>query len=898
MKMLKPTPSAGRKGLAVLLALAASVWSSHAAEVTAKRTDDFVDSMGINIKFNRGAYDNNVQVVKDRLEELGIWHYRDGLNNVNDSGTYRSYYQDLYDDLGYKGLFIWGPWENQGRTGPQAVGAAKKGLDYIAYISGPNEPDLFWSSNYDNDSSTNFWEEVFNYQNSMYDALKADPLTASIPVTTPPFSHYSEHQYLGNVGYVKADNIAWHWYGGQGHPDKPEVSTAVAAVRNGINSGEFDNGEMLTTESGHNSWKTAKPGNSNPNAVSERAQMRYNIRILADQFRRGIKRTYLHQLLDLGNDPNNYNDAWGIVRLDANRTPKPAFTAWAEMVDLFRERTWNASTKTWSIPNFTPGSLDYTITGNTNAVRDLLLQKSDGTFYLLVWVARPSWDIPNDTDTTVSRDIDLNFVEPFPGLKRYQFNDGTGAMEEKSITANVDNTTWSFKAQDSLSIVEIPSTLAGNFGVKLNTGGGTVVGWSDETGGNTFSTTSSINTSASGTAPEGVYQSEVWGDPFGYTFAGLEANEHYNVRLHFAEIFATSAGSRVFDAQLNGATVVDNLDIFARVGKDFGFMRSFSAKADANGEIDVDFAASVDNAKISGIEVLDTEGVLRIEAEHYDAASDNESGNVGTAGVFSGPADIEATSDAGGGYNVGWTKSGEWLDYNLGHLPNGVYDINLRLASANSGRSVGVSFNGGASVGSVNAPSNGWQSFETKTIAGVSLGGNTTMRVSIIDDGMNLNWIELVPVISDVGSDIDAAEFDADSDADRNADPVTDESTHIGFIPYRTSNYTWVRYNSWDFSSGASSFTVTAATGTKGGTLELVVDSDNDPAGGTVIGSVAIRSSSDVSGGSGGWSDYKSFTTNSITGEVNGNLFLVFKAAAFSDSSKNYLFDVATIRFD
>ena len=58
--------------------LAVVVLPVSAGDVTAKKADDFVDSMGINIKLDRSVYNNNWSQVKSRFQELGIWHYRDG----------------------------------------------------------------------------------------------------------------------------------------------------------------------------------------------------------------------------------------------------------------------------------------------------------------------------------------------------------------------------------------------------------------------------------------------------------------------------------------------------------------------------------------------------------------------------------------------------------------------------------------------------------------------------------------------------------------------------------------------------------------------------------------------------------------------------------------------------
>jgi hypothetical protein len=43
-------------------------------------------------------------------------------------------------------------------------------------------------------------------------------------------------------------------------------------------------------------------------------------------------------------------------------------------------------------PAFTPGRLAYRLSGDTDGLRHLLLQKADGRFWLVLWVEKPSWD--------------------------------------------------------------------------------------------------------------------------------------------------------------------------------------------------------------------------------------------------------------------------------------------------------------------------------------------------------------------------------------------------------------------------------------------------------------------------------------------------------------------------
>ncbi len=124
-------------------------------------------------------------------------------------------------------------------------------------------------------------------------------------------------------------------------------------------------------------------------------------------------------------------------------------------------------------------------------------------------------------------------------------------------------------------------------------------------GGTTASTTSAIDTSGvSNPAPQAVYQSERYGN-FTYTFPNLQAGASYTVRLHFAEFYWSNAGQRVFNVSINGTQVLSNFDIIAAAGaKNKAIVRQFSAAANGSGQIVIQFSTVVDNAKASGIEIL------------------------------------------------------------------------------------------------------------------------------------------------------------------------------------------------------------------------------------------------------------------------------------------------------
>ena len=157
-----------------------------------------------------------------------------------------------------------------------------------------------------------------------------------------------------------------------------------------------------------------------------------------------------------------------------------------------------------------------------------------------------------------------------------------------------------------------PTPITNGSGYAVNAGGTAVGSFAaDElfSGGSTYATTASIDTSAvTNAAPQGVYQTERYGN-FSYTFPNLKAGAQYTVRLHEAEIYWSSSGQRSFNVAINGQQVLSNFDIYAAAGgADKAIVEQFTATADSNGQIAIQFTSVKDNAKVDGIEILASSG--------------------------------------------------------------------------------------------------------------------------------------------------------------------------------------------------------------------------------------------------------------------------------------------------
>lgn len=114
-------------------------------------------------------------------------------------------------------------------------------------------------------------------------------------------------------------------------------------------------------------------------------------------------------------------------------------------------------------------------------------------------------------------------------------------------------------------------------------------------GGKMYGTGAAI----AGTSDATLYQSERYAMS-AYKFD--VPNGAYEVALRFAEIYWTRAGGRVFSVQIEGATVLANLDLFSVAGVNVAYNRIFTVNV-SDGVLNITFSASADSPKVSAIRV-------------------------------------------------------------------------------------------------------------------------------------------------------------------------------------------------------------------------------------------------------------------------------------------------------
>jgi len=106
----------------------------------------------------------------------------------------------------------------------------------------------------------------------------------------------------------------------------------------------------------------------------------------------------------------------------------------------------------------------------------------------------------------------------------------------------------------------------------------------------------------------------------------------------------------------------------------------------------------------------------------------------------------EGTTDTGGGLNVGYADTGDWLAYyNVNFPTSGNYIIEYRVASAVSGGRLSSDLSAGTiQLGAVNVPNTGgWQNWQTITQTVNVNAGTYNFGIYVQNTGFNLNWFRI-----------------------------------------------------------------------------------------------------------------------------------------------------------
>ena len=212
---------------------------------------------------------------------------------------------------------------------------------------------------------------------------------------------------------------------------------------------------------------------------------------------------------------------------------------------------------------------------------------------------------------------------------------------------------------------------------------------------------------------------------YGYGF-GASANQG----ISYANIVAQYPGAENLDQvgntiYYNGIPTIKQKTTFAI--QNAGGVMIWELSQDATGAKSLLTAV---NQVITGSQPPTGTGTL-IQAENYSSMS----------GV-----QTEPTTDTGGGLNVGYADTADWMAYsNINFPTSGSYVIEYRVASAVNGARISSDLNAGTiQLGAVNVPNTGgWQNWQTITQTVNVNAGTYNFGIYIQSSGVNINWFRI-----------------------------------------------------------------------------------------------------------------------------------------------------------
>jgi len=400
-------------GLTWLLVMTPGAMSTP---VKAREADSFIESIGVaaHINYIAGS-DEFYNIVKPALGELGVRYVRDG----GSSKEFKESVREVYRDYGIKFTLVIDPRDGySGLSVPQDIILPLLGA--VVAVEGPNEWDVNERLTY---KGSNFPDGVRRFQNEMYKAVKnfnhpnlsVRDKVRRVQVLTPSIANANNGHRLGQVS---ADGGNMHSYTGGMLPDQDLDKKWLPLTKEMLDNRSKP---LVATETGWCNDLSSPDACTGQGGVSEKATAKYIPRMYLEYFRRGIQRCHVY---------NFSTDEWSsFLRRDGSK--RPAFYAVKSMIALLKDPG----------PRFSPRSLDFKIRGNTSDLRSLLLQKRNGTFYLVLWLNTLSFKKSGGgggEDIDSQRNVEVAFGSKVSSVRVFQpsFN-GTSTVKTLSASRAV-----------------------------------------------------------------------------------------------------------------------------------------------------------------------------------------------------------------------------------------------------------------------------------------------------------------------------------------------------------------------------------------------------------------------------------------------------------------------------
>jgi hypothetical protein len=327
---------------------------------TATAADSFVDSIGINAHFGASGSVDSAQFPRTSslLAASGIRHIRVEMN-VN-SPSFLSEMKQLAA-AGIRANYIVLP----GTTRDQILGYPALVSPSLESFEPPNEADDQVGQAY-----PTWVPGCISEQKNLYSWVKGSASTARYPVLGPGMAWAVSIPRIGNISsYYDVANI--HDYLGNYNPGDPYASSIVNVAR------QTSGGKpIVVTETGYGTGTTSP-------LLDNRNDLRYMTRLFFELFKDGVARSYSYLFIEYGG--LSKFGQFGLIQ--NSLVPKPAYFGIKSLIGALQDPG----------AAFAPAALSFRLSGFTNNVHHLLMQKRNGSFVLAIWIEAPGWDTGSAT---------------------------------------------------------------------------------------------------------------------------------------------------------------------------------------------------------------------------------------------------------------------------------------------------------------------------------------------------------------------------------------------------------------------------------------------------------------------------------------------------------------------
>jgi hypothetical protein len=410
--------------------------------VAAIPADSFVESIGVNTHWTfPNVYTYIYTGLKAKLAESGIRYIRDGSSAATHARA-----NDLYNSLGIKTNMI--PERRRSGPGPQPLDPTEldEALNEIktqvltakVSLEAPNEYDV------SHGSDTDWVGNIRNYSILLYTKAKADEMLRNLPVIEPSLTSLEAYKAVGNldqyINYVNLHMYQWGYWPGTDRWDNKNGTPSITWYLNDLVPQQSPSGKRVqSTETGYQD-------DIQNDGLSEEADGKYTARIFTEFFRRSIYRTYRYELVN--QDIPGKEGAFGLLRGDLSE--KPSFRAVKNLITTLSDKG----------PDFEPGALNYVLNGSMANVRQILFQKRNDNFYLMVWMEVSSWGFNAHIDLyPLQQQVILTLQDGnrISSAMLYTFNN---SADVNICNLTINNNQVIFNVTDKINILKLSNNSA------------------------------------------------------------------------------------------------------------------------------------------------------------------------------------------------------------------------------------------------------------------------------------------------------------------------------------------------------------------------------------------------------------------------------------------------------